>query len=52
MHDNTVDFEKIFSKMLDVFLKFSKINPSKISRYTVCVLCSTSTPYVTDQKCH
>jgi len=28
-------FEKIFSKMLDYFRNFRKLNPSKISHFTV-----------------
>ena len=35
MHDNIIDFEKIFSEMLDSFRNFRKLNPSKNSRYTV-----------------
>ena len=31
-----INFEKIFSKMLDYFRNFRKLNLSKISRYTVC----------------
>ena len=32
---NFIKFEKIFSKMLDYFWNFWKLNPLKISRYTV-----------------
>ena len=38
VHDNIIDFEKIFLKMLEIFegfLKFSNINPLKISHYMV-----------------
>ena len=42
MHDKIYDYisylaisKKIFSKMLDYFRNFQKLNPSKISRYTV-----------------
>ena len=36
----TINFEKIFSKMLDYFRNFRKLNLSKISRYTVVGLAS------------
>jgi len=36
VHDNGIDFKKIFSKMLDYFRNFWKLNPSKISHYTIC----------------
>jgi len=31
VYNNVIDFKKIFSKMLDYFRNFRKLNPSKIS---------------------
>ena len=35
LHDNVIDFKKIFLKMFDYFQNFQKLNLLKISRYTV-----------------
>ena len=35
MHDNFIDFEKIFLNMYDYLQNFQKLNPLKISHYTV-----------------
>ena len=35
VHGNFINFEKIFSKMLDYFRNFRKLSPSKVSRYMV-----------------
>ena len=38
----TINFKKIFSKMLDYFRNFRKLNLSKISRYTVYSIITTN----------
>ena len=35
VHDNIISFEKIFSKMLDYFQNFQKLNPLKIFHYRI-----------------
>ena len=35
VHNNVIDFKKIFSKMLEYFQNFQKLNPLKISCYMV-----------------
>ena len=42
VHDNIIDFKKIFSKMIDYFRNFQKLNPSKISHYIPAVAWTAS----------